>query len=120
MPPIFYRVLCWLLLVAATTGFLAELSGHRISHGVTNADKAAHFAIFFVLTWVFHKGFRPTFWRLFITLGLYGALIELVQENFTRRSGEWWDWFADLAGILAFYGLRQLWHQCRPRSKLAP
>lgn len=119
MPPIFYRVLCGLLLVIATFGFLAELSGQRISHGVANADKIAHFAIFFVLTWVFHKGFRPVFWRLFLILAVYGGLIELVQAFFTQRSGEWFDWFADLAGIIAFYLLRQLWHLCRPRRKVA-
>lgn len=117
MPPIFFRFICWCLLLGSTVGFLAELSGHRLPSGIANADKIMHFGIFLVLTWVFHEGFRPAFWKLFTALALYGALIEVMQEYFTRRSGEWLDWLADLAGILAFYLLRKVWHLWRHRPK---
>jgi VanZ family protein len=119
VPQAFYRVLCWFVLLLSTFGFLAELSGHRIGVGVANLDKLAHFLIFLVLSWLFFKGFRPVFWKLLLFLGIYGALIEVVQEYFTRRHGDVWDWVADMAGVLTFYLGRKLWHLWRPRSRSA-
>ncbi|OCW97677.1 VanZ family protein [Alishewanella sp. HH-ZS] len=119
MPQSFYRLLCVLVLIVSTVGFLAEISGHRVGAGIANLDKLAHFLIFVVLSWLFFKGFRLVFWKLFLLLALYGALIEVVQEHFTRRHGDIWDWLADIAGILAFYLGRKLWHFCRPRSRAA-
>ena len=119
MPQSFYQVLCCFVLLLSTFGFLAELSGHRIGLGVANLDKLAHFLIFLVLSWLFFKGFRLVFWKLFLLLAVYGALIDVVQEYFTRRHGDFWDWLADIAGILAFYLGRKLWHFCRPRSPAA-
>lgn len=32
---------------------------------------------------------------------LYGGLIEILQENFFYpRTGDWWDWLADIVGTL--------------------
>jgi len=117
VPQSFYRFLCLAFLLVSTFGFLAELSGHRIGAGISNLDKVAHFGIFLVLSWLIWKGFRAAFWKIALLLAIYGALIEVVQENFTRRTGDFWDWVADMAGVLAFFLLRKLWHQWRPRSK---
>lgn len=117
MPQSFYRFLCFAFLVVSTFGFLAEISGHRIGGGIANLDKVAHFGIFMVLSGLFWKGFRAAFWKIALLLAIYGALIEVVQEHYTRRTGDFWDWVADMAGVLAFFLLRKLWHQWRPRSK---
>lgn len=117
MPQSFYRFLCLVFLLVSTVGFLAELSGHRIGAGIANFDKVAHFGIFFLLTGLFWKAFRLAFWKIAILLAVYGALVEVVQEYFTRRTGDIWDWVADMAGVLTFILLRKLWHLCRPRSK---
>ena len=117
MPQSFYRFLCLIFLIASTIGFLAELSGHRIGAGIANFDKLAHFGIFFLLSGLFWKAYRRHFWKIIIFLAISGALVEVVQESFTRRNGDFWDWVADMAGVLSFFILRKLWHLCRPRSK---
>lgn len=117
MPQIFYRWVCVFCFVLATAGFLAELSGHRIGGGFAHIDKVAHFGIFAVLTALLWKGFRLAPLPAFLLLGVYGGGIELAQHYFTRRTGDWWDWLADIAGIVGFYLVRALWHHIRPRSQ---
>lgn len=117
MPQSFYRFLCGAFLLVSTIGFLAELSGYRIGAGLANADKVFHFAIFFVLSGLIWKGYRASCWKITLLLACYGALIEVVQEHFTRRTGDFWDWVADMAGVLTFFILRKIWHLLRPRSK---
>ncbi|MDX3772815.1 VanZ family protein [Chromatiaceae bacterium AAb-1] len=116
MSVVFYRRLFLTFLALATFGFLAEISGHGIGAGILHLDKVAHFSIFMVLAWLTWKGFKPHFWVVLILLSGYGALVEVVQHYFTRRSGDWLDWLADTAGILTFYALRTLWHKWRPRN----
>lgn len=117
MPQSFYRFICFVFLLLSTIGFLAELSGHRIGAGIANFDKVAHFAIFFLLSGLFWKAFKIQFWKIALFLAVYGALVEVVQEYLTPRTGDIWDWLADMAGVLAFFLVRSLWHRCRPRSK---
>lgn len=117
MSQAFYRRLCLLCFLLATAGFLAELSGHKIGGGFAHLDKVAHFAIFAVLAALLWKGFKLKALTAFIILGGYGGAIELVQHNFTRRNGDWWDLLADIAGVVSFYLVRALWHKIRPRSQ---
>lgn len=73
-------------------------------------DKLVHFGMFFLLSAVsmydyhrLHKGkpniFRWVFWG-FVLPVIYGAIIELLQENFFSRSAELGDWIADILGSL--------------------
>ncbi|WP_372626781.1 VanZ family protein [Arsukibacterium sp.] len=117
MPQIFYRWICVLCFVLATAGFLAELSGHRIAGGFAHVDKVAHFGIFILLAALLWKGYKLTVISAFLLLGIYGGAVELAQHYFTRRTGDWLDWLADVAGIVTFYLARALWHQFRPRSQ---
>nr|WP_301003850.1 VanZ family protein [Arsukibacterium sp.] len=103
--------------VLATAGFLAELSGHRIGGGFAHVDKLAHFGIFAVLTALLWKGFKLAPLPAFLLLGIYGGAVELAQHYFTRRTGDWLDWLADIAGVVSFYLARALWHHIRPRSR---
>lgn len=73
-------------------------------------DKLVHFGMFFLLSAVsmydyhrLHNGkpniFRWVFWG-FVLPVIYGAIIELLQENFFSRSAELGDWIADILGSL--------------------
>lgn len=77
-----------------------------------HSDKIVHFAMFFVLTAVLiyefikrHKKKSQT--RKFLLVCILfpialGGVIEIKQEIFFKpRSGEWLDWAADIAGVLA-------------------
>ncbi len=74
-------------------------------------DKLVHFGMFFLLSFVnfidyykLHDG-KPVmkkwlFWGLFLPI-IYGGAIELLQEYFFSRSGEWLDFVADALGSLS-------------------
>ena len=73
-------------------------------------DKLAHFGMFFALSgaiyfdyYRLHKGTPNKFrWLLFglIIPVIYGGGIEIVQQHFFLRSGEWLDFAADFLGSL--------------------
>ncbi len=73
-------------------------------------DKIAHFGMFFALSgaiyfdyYRLHKGTPNKFrWILFglIIPVIYGGVIEIIQQNFFLRSGEWMDFVADSLGSL--------------------
>lgn len=73
-------------------------------------DKLAHFGMFFALSaaiyfdyFRLHKGEPNRFrWLLFgfIIPVIYGGLIEIVQEHYFSRSGDWMDFLADFLGSL--------------------
>ncbi|NLC49204.1 MAG: VanZ family protein [Bacteroidales bacterium] len=77
---------------------------------VLHYDKLAHFLMFFTLSaaiyfdyyWL-HKRkpnkYRLLFFGLIIPV-IYGGLIEIVQEHFFSRSGDWYDFYADALGSL--------------------
>jgi len=82
---------------------------------IPHIDKAAHFGFFFVqsvlLSLLFHFKTRRSYFQiiLFSTLQafLYGGLIEILQNEFFSRSGDWFDLLADvlggLSGALAYF-----------------
>lgn len=90
----------------------------------TGFDKIVHFGMFFVLSFVnfidYYKLYdgkprmnRWIFWG-FVLPVFYGGAIELLQENFFSRSGEWADFIADLIGsltamILILYLYKKYW-----------
>lgn len=73
-------------------------------------DKLVHFGMFFVLSFVnfidYYKLYdgKPKFskWIFwgFVLPVIYGGLIEILQEYFFSRSGEWGDFIADFMGSL--------------------
>jgi len=76
---------------------------------ISNIDKAAHFGFFFVqsilLSLLFHFKTRRNYFQiiLFSTLQafLYGGIIEILQNEFFDRSGDWFDLLADVLGGLS-------------------
>ena len=73
-------------------------------------DKLVHFGMFFLLSFVnfidyykLYNGkpqlFKWIFWG-FVLPVIYGGIIEILQEYFFSRSGEWGDFIADFLGSL--------------------
>lgn len=66
-----------------------------------HVDKWLHGATFVILAVWFGGQYRTaSYWRIGIGLLLFGVLIEVCQRMVTYRSAEWFDLFADAAGIL--------------------
>lgn len=78
-------------------------------------DKLVHFGMFFLLSFVnfidyykLHDG-KPImrkwiFWGLILPI-FYGGMIEVLQENYFSRSGEWLDFVADALGSLTAFAV---------------
>lgn len=86
-----------------------------VSKEILQYDKLAHFGMFFALSvaiyfyyYLKHNG-KPNKlrWLLFgfIIPVIYGGLIEIAQESFFSRSGDWYDFIADALGSLTATGI---------------
>lgn len=75
-------------------------------------DKLVHFTMYFGLSlasavnYIYVKRGDIVIWKMllgaFLLPIIYGGLIEIIQENyFPPRSGDWYDFLADLLGSLA-------------------
>jgi VanZ family protein len=63
-------------------------------------DKLMHLLVFMVLTLLWQLSFQNRPIAGLLTMSVYGGLIELAQHYLTGRTGDWWDWLADICGIL--------------------
>lgn len=87
-----------LLLAFCSYAFLKDVSGIP-SHWMPN-DKLMHALVFFALMLLWQAGFAGRVLLGMFSLTLYGGLVELAQHHFTNRLGDWWDWLADISGVL--------------------
>lgn len=102
---LFFRLALVLAVVLMTYLTLSKPTGSV--HGLIN-DKLAHGIGFFVLAFVLDMAF-PRFhllWKLLVLAG-YGLLIELLQLYTGYRHFSWWDWLADIVGLLLYLP----WHK---------
>ena len=103
-------LLCRLLLAVALIIFtyllLNKPSGNV--HGLIN-DKLAHGIGFWILIAVTDLAFPKVgfIWKA-VALSAYGLIIEFIQLQTGYRHFSWWDWLADIAGVLAFLPVRSL------------
>ena len=68
---------------------------------VLSIDKIAHIAIFyFVGLWFFLITRQDYSLILMILLCLYALTMEFLQMNLSYRSFDWFDWVADVIGLL--------------------
>lgn len=78
-------------------------------------DKIVHFILYLLLVLAICRDFfrqsvsfssrKMYIWAIVLPV-LYGGLIEILQENFfPPRTGEWADWFTDIAGVLVGFFL---------------
>jgi VanZ family protein len=72
-------------------------------------DKLVHFIFFFILglSWAYFLKSQLSkflFFLFFIISIFYGGIIEYFQANFVvNRSGDLWDWLADVLGYVTFF-----------------
>ncbi len=82
-----------------------------------HSDKLIHFVLYFVMcVLICAENRRNAFWNYFaavIFAVFYGGAIELIQENLTCRTGDWYDFLADavgaLVGVLIYILTKKLW-----------
>jgi len=74
---------------------------HEFLTWFVDADKWLHGITFVILALWFAGQYRPrSYWRIGIGLILFGFLIEGCQRLVTYRSADWFDIWADTAGIV--------------------
>lgn len=117
------RMIYWKSIVAA--GGIAYASLMRDT-GVSlppieGIDKWVHGVMYLLLTWVLlwesMQAGKTGWQRRAIVAGIaigYGGLMEVLQEHFFHpRTGDWWDWLADCAGVavgMIIWWLIVTWH----------
>jgi len=111
--PSIFRILLGLALLICSYGFLKDVSG--IPSAWMPNDKLMHVLIFAGLTLLWQLGFPRRAVSGLLMMSLYGGLIELAQHYLTVRTGDWWDWLADICGILL---VLLLWHWRPIRIKM--
>ena len=99
---------------------LVNVDSIPVPEKILHFDKIAHFGMFFVFSGVIYHDYyrlhdgKPNKykWVLFglVVPVIYGGLIEIAQENFFSRSGEFLDFAADAIGsmfatVIAFFYL---------------
>jgi VanZ family protein len=99
------RGLLWALLIFILCAMPSSLvpSGTR---AIPHADKLVHFGLFFVMGLLScgetrartRLGWWSSLALSVILCTIYGGLIEILQENYFQRGGEWHDLLADIAG----------------------
>lgn len=98
---IIFTVLFWSL--AATTTFLLLLEVNPTPQ-TWPKDKLLHAIFFALLTYLGANAYLKQGLYIFITLAIYGGLMEVAQSLLTQtRTGSIGDWLADLAGIMFTY-----------------
>ena len=109
-----WRVAFWLVVVAVIVSALWPHPGPD-EPGFPGADKVEHTLSFLLLVWIgLRAGYRNAL-SLAIGLLALGGAIELAQGGLTTtRSAEWFDWFADAAGIAL--GWATAWLAARRRT----
>ncbi len=74
---------------------------HAFLTWFVDADKWLHGITFVILALWFAGQYRPrSYWRIGVGLILFGFLIEGCQRLVTYRSADWFDIWADTAGIV--------------------
>lgn len=96
--PQIFRILLGMALVVCSYGFLKDVSG--VPSSWMPNDKVMHVLVFMVLTLLWQLSFRERTIIGLLAMSAYGGLVELAQHYLTVRTGDWWDWLADICGIL--------------------
>ncbi len=97
LTPTAFRLVFVFLLSFCSYAFLKDVSG--IPSTWMPNDKLMHALVFCGLMLCWQAGFGRILLG-FIALVIYGGAVELAQHYFTNRMGDWWDWLADISGLL--------------------
>ncbi len=80
-------------------------SGISIAH----FDKIVHMGLFFILCFLLVRAYAMTRTQQYTVLAIYGALIEWLQALTGYRSGDIYDWIADMLGVVILFAALDLW-----------
>jgi VanZ family protein len=104
----------WILVAIVGTFMLIELNPKE--DGLKYLDKIQHTLIFFILSVSGCLAFKKKIWIVILGLAIFGAIIEVLQATFTTtRTGDAYDWLADVAGILIGFMIISIYRQFRPK-----
>ncbi|MFC3033573.1 VanZ family protein [Pseudoalteromonas fenneropenaei] len=104
-----YQIMLLGCLIACTALFVKEVNSSVITFA--NADKVAHFLIFFGLAFVLHHAFRLPVWLHLLMLAGYGAGIEVLQSMVPHRQASLYDFYADCLGALSYFAGYFVWRK---------
>ena len=98
----YIKVLFWALTFAVL--FISSTPG-SISDSIKNLDKLAHFFTFFLLSvlLLFAYKFSKPFFATALAMALFGLGIEVLHLYVPNRVFSWYDFAADVLGILAAF-----------------
>lgn len=101
----------WLVLAIVLWGTLTPEPPGFISPPLPQFDKFEHFGAFlFLNAWfIAAQAKRRYWWSLTVGFIALGGLIEIVQTWSGFRDGDWYDWYADSAGVLLGAAWPSLW-----------
>lgn len=115
MNPHGFRILLGLALMICSYCFLKDVSG--IPSDWMPNDKVMHLGVFLVLMLLWQLSFPMRTIAGLLTMTTYGGLVELAQHYLTVRTGDWWDWLADICGILLAM-LLWIWWPARFKTQI--
>jgi VanZ family protein len=101
----YYKIIGWSLVIAYLC-FAPANEFKKVHISIPHFDKVVHFGMFFILAMfigaINTKSKNIGFWLgLPLLAALYGGIIEIIQWKFIfMRNGDWFDWLADLLGII--------------------
>ncbi|MDX1451438.1 MAG: VanZ family protein [Oleiphilaceae bacterium] len=90
--------------------YIAVIGGCYLAFGPANVglqahwnDKLQHFVGFVVMAILAHLAHpKASYLAIFTGLALFGLAIECVQAYLPHRQFSWWDWLADVLGVLLY------------------
>ncbi|MEQ1599343.1 MAG: VanZ family protein [Methylotenera sp.] len=104
----------WTLVAIVGVFMLVELSPKE--DGLKYLDKIQHALIFFILSVSGCLAFKKKTWIVTLGLAIFGAIIEVLQAALTTtRTGDVYDWLADVAGILIGFMIIFIYRQFKPK-----
>ncbi len=95
----------WTLVVLLALFLPARAIDAPESLSIPGLDKAVHFILFAILTFLIamalrERGISYKAWMLCLILGLFGLSTELIQTLIEDRNGDILDFGADMAGVV--------------------
>jgi VanZ family protein len=104
----------WTLVAIVSMFMLVELAPKE--NGLKYLDKIQHTLIFLILSISGYLAFKQKIWGITLGLTIFGAIIEVLQATFTTtRTGDVYDWLADIAGILISLMIISIYLQFKPK-----
>lgn len=105
----------WTLVAIIGVLMLVELAPKE--DPIKNLDKIEHIVVFLIVSIAGCLAFKNKISLVVVGLTIFGAIIEVLQAIFTTtRTGDAYDWLADIVGILLGLMIIAIYRQFKPKS----